>query len=45
MTCTCGNVPRLEYNVLFRCRVLCPVCGRQTGWHADWRAAMEEWGK
>ena len=45
MTCPCGSLPRIEYNVYFRCRVLCPACGRRTGWHADWRAAMEEWEK
>ena len=43
MTCTCGSVPRIEYNVLFRCRVICPACGRLTRWHADWHAAQEEW--
>ena len=41
--CVCGCVPRLQYNVLFRSRVICPACGRQTRWHADWRAAQEEW--
>lgn len=43
MTCSCGSSPRIEYNALFRCRVICPVCGQRTRWHADWRAAQEEW--
>lgn len=33
MTCPCGAVSRIEFNVLFRCRVICPACGRRTGWH------------
>ena len=43
MTCTCGEKPRIEYNVSFRCRVICPACGRLTRWHVDWHAAQEEW--
>ena len=43
MICPCGSTPRVEYNVLFRCRVICPVCGRRTGWHTDEKATIEEW--
>ena len=43
MTCPCGSVPRIEYNVLFRCRVICPACGRRTGWHDRPLPAEMEW--
>lgn len=43
MTCHCGGLPRIEYNVSFRYRVICPACGRHTRWYIDWRAAQEEW--
>lgn len=43
MTCLCGSVPRIEYNVLFRCRVICPACGRRTGWHDTRMPAEMEW--
>lgn len=45
MTCICGSSPRIEYNVLFRCRVICMECGRRTRWHVDQHAALEEWEK